>query len=157
MTTATLAEDFVLGKRIFEAGYQVILSSCRVEHHIGDSGAADNLAHRMRWVRSTRRSRPKGYVGEIFTNPLPLALLLLLVDGRAWPWLVAAAVCRMASAWSVAVRVLRDPMFRKWFWAIPLQDVLAFCVWIAGFFGNRVSWRGRTYYLHRDGRFELVR
>ena len=152
-----LAEDFVLGKRVFEAGYRVILSSCRVEHHIGDSGAAENLTHRLRWVRSTRRSRPKGYVGEVFTNPLPLALLLISANPAMWPWLVAAVICRVASAYAVAVRVLRDPGFARRFWAIPLQDIAAFLVWIAGFFGNRVTWRGRTYHLHPDGRFELVR
>jgi ceramide glucosyltransferase len=128
-----------------------------VEHHIGDSGAAENLAHRLRWVRSTRRSRPKGYVGEVFTNPLPLALILTAFNPAMWPWLAASAVCRAASAYAVAVRVLHDRGFRRWFWAIPLQDVVAFVVWIAGFFGKRVTWRGRTYHLHPDGRFELVR
>jgi len=151
-----LAEDFVLGKRIAEEGYGAILSSVRVEHHIGDSSAADNLAHRLRWVRSTRRSRPKGYVGELFTNPLPLALLLTGVDFHFWPWLAASAVLRGISAWAVARWVLRDAAFWRLCWAIPVQDLIAFLVWIAGFFGNRVTWRGRTYYLHRDGRFELV-
>ena len=152
-----LAEDFVLGKQVFEAGYKVILSACRVEHHLGDGGAADNLAHRLRWVRSARRSRPKGYVGEVFTHPLPLALLLVIVDSRMGLWLFGAAVLRALSAWVVGGRVLRDPALSGLFWAIPLQDLLAFLIWIAGFFGNRVTWRGRTYYLHRDGRFELVR
>jgi ceramide glucosyltransferase len=35
------------------------------------------------------------------------------------------------------------------------QDIWNFLIWIAGFFGNTVIWRGRTYYLARDGRFEL--
>jgi ceramide glucosyltransferase len=151
-----LAEDFVLGNRIFEAGYRVILSSCRVEHHIGDSGTAENLAHRLRWVRSTRRSRPKGYAGEIFTHTLPLALILYALNFHLWPWLAAAAVLRAASAWAIARTVLHDPLTRRLFWAIPVQDVLAFVTWIAGFFGSRVSWRGRTYYLRRDGRVELI-
>jgi ceramide glucosyltransferase len=37
-----------------------------------------------------------------------------------------------------------------------LQDLASFCVWIAGFFGNTVTWRGRRYYLHPDGTFELL-
>ena len=36
---------------------------------------------------------------------------------------------------------------------IPLEDLLSFAVWVLGFFGNRIVWRGRRYYLYPDGRF----
>src|SRR5947209_7639078 len=71
-----LAEDFVMGKLAAERGDGVILSSYVIEHHIGAQTLAANLTHRLRWNRSTRRSRPWGYIGQLFTNPLPLALLL---------------------------------------------------------------------------------
>jgi len=151
-----LAEDFMLGKLIFEAGYRVILSSCRVEHHIGTSGWASNLEHRLRWVRSTRRSRPKGYVGEVFTYPVPLALLLTLSLPPMWPALVATLALRAAAVWATATWVLRDSSFRSYWWLVPLQDIGALAVWVAGFFGNHVTWRGRKYYLYRDGRFKLA-
>jgi ceramide glucosyltransferase len=151
-----LAEDFVIGKMVAEAGYRVILSSCVVEHHIGSSAVAANLSHRIRWVRSTRRSRPKGYVGEVFTNPLPLALALWLLLPAAWPVLVVTVVFRAMSVAAVAGWVLHDSLCARYFWALPVEDVLAFLIWVAGFFGNRITWRGRNYYLHRDGRFELI-
>src|SRR5205807_4459543 len=68
-----LAEDFVMGKFAAEAGYGVILSSYVIEHHIGNESLRQNIAHRLRWNRSTRRSRPLGYLGQLFTMPLPLA------------------------------------------------------------------------------------
>jgi uncharacterized membrane protein YphA (DoxX/SURF4 family) len=77
-----LAEDFVLGHRAARRGWTVILSSYVVEHRIGSQSWRANAAHRLRWYRSTRRSRPAGYVGQLFTNPLPLILLLYVV-GRA--------------------------------------------------------------------------
>ena len=55
----------------------MILSSYVIEHRIGSQRFWPNMKHRLRWNRSTRRSRPWGYVGQVFTNPLPLALLLL--------------------------------------------------------------------------------
>ena len=40
--------------------------------------------HRLRWARSTRRSRRLGYVGEVFTKPFALSLLLALVASGYW-------------------------------------------------------------------------
>src|SRR5215831_616047 len=71
-----LAEDFVIGKFAAEAGHGVILSSYVIEHHIGSATFRDNVAHRVRWTRSTRRSRPAGYVGQLFTMPFPIALIV---------------------------------------------------------------------------------
>jgi ceramide glucosyltransferase len=39
---------------------------------------------------------------------------------------------------------------------LPVQDILAFLFWIAGFFGNSILWRGRRYILKRDGTVEPV-
>ena len=79
-----LAEDFVLGNFAAEKGWGVILSSYVIEHHIGSQPFLSNARHRLRWFRSTRRSRPSGYVGQLFTNPLPLALLFWIVQPEWW-------------------------------------------------------------------------
>jgi ceramide glucosyltransferase len=42
-----------------------------------------------------------------------------------------------------------------WWLVIP-QDLLSFCFWVAGFFGNTIQWRGRPYRLRRDGTFESM-
>ncbi len=148
-----LAEDFMLGKLVAEAGWGVILSSYVIEHHIGGGGWRENLRHRLRWVRSTRRSRPAGYVGQFFTYPLPLATILVAVAPAWWPVAAAAALARTAAAWMVAGRVLADPLTARGWWLVALHDYISFILWIAGFFGNTIEWRGRRYCLHRDGRF----
>ncbi|MFI5102132.1 MAG: bacteriohopanetetrol glucosamine biosynthesis glycosyltransferase HpnI [Terriglobales bacterium] len=148
-----LAEDFALGKLAAEAGYGVILSSYVIEHHIGDSTLAENVAHRLRWVRSTRRSRPSGYVGQLFTMPVPLALLAYAAAPRLWPVSLLTVALRATAAYVVSTRVLRAKI--NWL-LLPLEDVLGFISWIAGFFGNTVVWRGRKYRLGADGRFELL-
>jgi len=147
-----LAEDFVLGRLAAESGARVILSRCVVEHQIGSEPARANLAHRLRWNRSTRRSRPAGYVGQIFTNPLPLALALTAVEPHWWPAAAFAIALRAMAARVVAVDVLRG----RTGWALlAWQDLLSFAFWIAGFFGNTIHWRGRDYALLGDGRFVL--
>jgi ceramide glucosyltransferase len=148
-----LAEDFVLGKLVAESGWRVILSSYVIEHRIGTQGFFSNVRHRLRWARSTRRSRPSGYIGQIFTNPLPVALLLTACDASWWPSLILTAFMRALAAWAAAGWVLHDgSTVRRWY-LVPLQDLVSFVFWLAGFFGNTIQWRGRTYRIQPDGRF----
>src|SRR5262249_43994267 len=104
-------------------------------------------------VRSTRRSRPAGYVGQIFTMPLPLALLVAAANPAWWPVLPIAVAIRGFAAWFVAERVLRANL--NWL-LVPVEDIAALLFCIAGFFGNTITWRGRRYKLFTDGRFELL-
>jgi len=151
-----LAEDFVMGKLAAERGDGVILSSYVIEHRIGAQGLVANLKHRLRWNRSTRRSRPSGYIGQLFTIPLPLALILWIAQPGWWPLAAATIVLRAVAGWATAGLVLRDPLTARLFFLVPVQDVLSLAMWIGGFFGNTILWRGRKYYLRPDGRFELV-
>jgi len=148
-----LAEDFVIGKFAAEHGYGVILSSYVIEHHIGSATLAENLTHRLRWARSTRRSRPAGYIGQLFTMPLPLALLVCAFAPAWWPVLPLTLMVRAVAAHMVSSRVLHARI--NWL-LLPIEDILGFCFWLAGFFGNTISWRGRRYRLFSDGRFELM-
>jgi ceramide glucosyltransferase len=148
-----LAEDFVMGKFAAEAGHGVILSSAVVEHHIGSADVFDNAAHRFRWTRSTRRSRPWGYVGQLFTMPLPLAIALVAADASYWPVALAAMAFRFVAAYVVSSCVLKAKL--NWL-LLPVEDLAAFCFWVGGFFGNTIVWRGRRYLLHPDGRFDLI-
>ncbi len=148
-----LAEDFVIGKFAAEAGHGVMLSSYVIEHHIGDSTLGDNIEHRLRWARSTRRSRPAGYVGQLFTMPLPLAILVCAFAPAWWPVLPVTLFVRVLAAWAVSSRVLRARI--NWL-LVPIEDMMGFCFWLAGFFGDTISWRGRRYRLFADGKFELM-
>ena len=144
-----IAEDFDLGRLVAAAGFGVILSSQAIEHRIGSESIAKNFEHRIRWGRTSRRSRPAGYIGQIFTYPLPLSLLLCAAMPHAWPVLAIATAIRYASAWMTCQVVLRARL--NWI-LLPLEDVLGLLFWIAGFFGNTITWRGRTYRIDGQGR-----
>ena len=148
-----LAEDFVMGKFAVESGYGVMLSSYVIEHHIGSETLEENIAHRLRWGRSTRRSRPAGYVGQLFTMPFPIALLVCLAWPAWWPVLPIAIVVRGLAAYAVSWKVLRARL--NWL-LLPVEDVMGFCFWIMGCFGNTIFWRGRRYRLDSAGKFELI-
>ncbi len=154
-----LAEDFQVGRRARQAGFDVRLGTHVVTHRIGSESLASNFAHRLRWRRSTRRSRPAGYWGELFANPLPWAAALLPTASWAgWAWWVfgTCIVLRAASAVAVGRIALGDSLVVRRWWLLPVQDVLSLGVWCAGLFGKRVAWRDRVYELTRDGRMRRI-
>ena len=127
-----------------------------IEHHIGSQPFLSNARHRLRWFRSTRRSRPSGYVGQLFTNPLPLALLFWIVQPEWRAVAFATIVVRALAAIATAHWILRDRLTARLWFLVPVQDCLSFVFWIGGFFGNAVTWRGRRYLLMKDGTFRLI-
>jgi len=148
-----LAEDYMLGRIAAELGFVVRISQYVVEHRIGSESMVKNFSHRLRWARSTRRSRPWGYVGQFFTHCLPIGVMAALVCHELWAALIVTVALRAASAWTVSTGILRARI--PWL-LLPLQDMLGFGFWIAGFFGNSIHWRGQRYILNRDGTVQLA-
>ena len=72
-----------------------------------------------------------------------------------WPVLAITALLRATAAWATASAVLHDPLTARRWYLVPVQDIASFLVWIAGFFGNTILWRGRKYSLLKDGTFRL--
>ena len=150
-----LAEDFVMGNAMHARGRTVILSRCVVEHHIGNDSVARNWKHRLRWARSTRRSRRMGYIGEIFTKPVAIATIFWILAPGAWGLLVITLMFRAGVAWATAVEILHDPLIARFWWLLLVEDYSSFATWILGFFGNKILWRGRELTLLPDGSFRM--
>jgi ceramide glucosyltransferase len=132
-----------------------LLSSSLIQHRIGSQRMLPNLSHRLRWARSTRRSRPVGYWGQIFTYPLPIALTLFALRPHVWPLVLFTLAMRSGAAVATARLLLNDPLFRRQWWLLPVQDVLGFFVWMGGFLGDTIIWRNRKCTVMRDGRLDL--
>ncbi len=147
-----ISEDYMLGRIASDLGFGVGFSSYVIEHRIGSDTMWTNFAHRIRWARTSRRSRRWGYVGQFFTFPLPITWLVCLLHPTFWPLIFVTALFRIVSAWTVAVKILDAPV--NWL-LLPLQDLLGFAFWIAGFFGRTITWRGQKYLLNDDGTLAL--
>src|SRR5262249_1857071 len=117
-----LADDFVLGQWASDAGYQVALLPQPVNHHATALGFTSSFKHRLRWNRSSRFSRPAGYIGQGFTYGLPWALLLFLAAPFWWSGslLLVVASARMWLAYELGTRLLTDHEALRPFWFIPL-------------------------------------
>lgn len=154
-----LADDFLLGNLIERDGYEVRLSDHVVETAMQPAGLRGMMRHQMRWARSTRISRPMGYLGLILTHGTALALLNVVVDrASAFSWMLFAStlVVRLTMGWMIGVHWLGDRILKKYFWLVPVRDLLSFLIWCLSWVGKRVEWRGRLFEVARDGKMILV-
>ncbi len=146
-----LADDYELGARVDRAGYCVALSAEVVETAIPAYGWRGFADHQLRWGRTVRDSRPWGYVGLIFTHGLGWALINVLTSGLS-PlslWLLGLSFfLRLTLAMMVGAEVLGDHQVLPRLWLLPLRDLAAMGIWVAGFAGNTIVWRGHRFVLH---------
>jgi len=149
-----LADDYELGARVDGAGYRVALSAEVVETNVAAYGWGGFIDHQLRWARTVRDARPWGYAGLIFTHGLGWALINV-VAGGANPmslWLLGLSFfVRLSMAMTVGAEVLSDHHVLPNLWLLPLRDLVAMGVWVAGFAGNTIVWRGERFVL-KDGK-----
>ena len=139
---------------IKQNGQKVLLSDCVVQTSIADYNWRQFFEHQLRWSRTIRDARPWGYLGFGVTFGFWWALLASILSGNdVWPWmlLISIAALRGIVALFVGVRVLKDSSVLKYAFLIPIRDIVAFWIWVAGWFGNRITWRGQKFVL-RHGR-----
>jgi ceramide glucosyltransferase len=154
-----LADDYQLGNRVFRAGYRLELSDCFVESVMHRESLATVLSRQLRWARTMRASRPGGYLAAGITQPFPALCLALILSWGGWTGLAACLLLygvRSLCALLFSRAYIRDGLFPRWLWLLPLRDFLAFATWALSFAGQKVLWRGHSYRLVAGGRMKEV-
>lgn len=143
-----LADDYELGHRIAQHK-RVVLSRSVVETHLPDYDFSGFIAHQLRWARTIRASRPGGYAGLLLTFTLPWAIaqLCMFQNSASLVIFAAAMLARLAMS-VVSSRVVLQERAAP-LWLVPLRDVVAVGIWIAGWAGKKISWRGENFTLER--------
>ena len=163
VTADYCADDFVLGNETHKLGQTVALSHHSIDHMVLHSSLAGSLKHQIRWMKSTRFSRPLGHVGAALTFSVPFGLLALAATARlghpAWGFglLAWSIATRLALSVAVGRSVVGDS---SWFGLLalyPIRDLMGFCFWVASYAGRRILWRGRVYELLPGGKMRAAR
>ncbi len=155
------SDDFVLGNLVAEkAGLNVVLSHyTRVGHVLTAQTFRKTFKTQLRWMQSTRYSRPKGHLGTGLTFSTPFGLLGLICAGALHHWHLGLALLawgylnRVVQAVTIGWGVIGDKRALRGALVYPLRDLLGFIVWVSSYLGgDAFTWRGETYRFTEGGR-----
>jgi ceramide glucosyltransferase len=152
------SDDYVLGNKIWAAGYKVIFSHHFVYHVLTPRPFLRTLGDQLRWMKSTRHSRPWGHLGTGLTFAMPFGVLgfvaaAALGNLRLAAVLIAIAFLnRVVQAVAVGWGLLRDPRALRLCWLYALRDFQGFVVWVASYLSRNFYWRGETYRFAAGGK-----
>jgi ceramide glucosyltransferase len=156
------SDDFLLGAGVAGLGRQVVLSAHVIDHIVLNLTLPTSIKHQVRWMRSTRFSRPLGHLGTALTFSVPYAMLAAVGGAGLGRTLLGLALgiygvaARMAMAGLVSFRVVEDRAPLRTVLLYPLRDLMGFFFWAASYASSKVLWRGRVYRLREQGRMERV-
>lgn len=176
-----LADDFYLGHKTHQAGYQVQLVPYVVDTVIPQQGFRAFFHQQLRWARTVRSCRPRGYFWSVITHGMTASTLFLLLSRFSRPgWVLFALtlLVRLGTAWGMGWKYLNrhDPKERvacagekapakgpvisqakpshvaSYLCLLPVRDWLGTLFWLLSFLGNTVTWRDRRFVLDGEGR-----
>ncbi|MBV8113572.1 MAG: bacteriohopanetetrol glucosamine biosynthesis glycosyltransferase HpnI [Silvibacterium sp.] len=157
MLGAYCADDFVLGNAIVAKGHTVVLSRHVINHIVLNTSFADSQKHQIRWMKSTRFSRPKGHFGTCLTFSVPFGLISALAAAVLRHPLLGlgllgySVLSRLLLAFVVGGLVVRDRNLLRTAILFPLRDLLGFIYWAASYGSSEIVWRNQIYRLAPGG------
>jgi len=156
------AEDFVIGNRLAAKGIGVQMATHVIRLMVQDQPFWLSFKDQLRWMRSTRKSRPWGHFGTGATFAMPFGLAGLfwgLLSGHAGMgvvWLLGMVANRWIQAGTV-LRVLGDPDWVRGTAIYPLRDLLGSLLWVGSYVSKRFYYRGGIYVLNEGGTVDAVK
>jgi ceramide glucosyltransferase len=148
-----LAEDAASTKVVRDAGKRVRLVDCPFGQPLGRRSIADVWKRQLRWARLRRDSFKACYAPEVLSSGLlPVLLAGVAADIANISPLGGAAMA--GAVWyggeAALAYVARWPLTMLSPLAWVARDVLLIPLWIAGWFGNDIVWRGNQMDLADD-------
>ncbi len=148
-----VGSDYHLGNLVAEAGYRIELAPYILETDSGNESLKQLFQRELRWMRTSRWQRGWLYYSIATTYGTVYCLPLLLLSGFA-PWAIAVSGItiglRITQSFVAAIK-MGCPKLIRWFWLLPIRDLLNFVVWAIGGIGQKIYWRGRQLQISEGG------
>jgi ceramide glucosyltransferase len=147
----------VLGNAIAANGHRIELSTHVIDHLVLNSDFVDSQKHQIRWMKSTRFSRPKGHFGTALTFGVPFGLLACIAamamhhTALGLGLLAYSVISRTVLALIVGAAVVEDRSLFRTALLYPLRDLLGFFYWAASYGSREIVWRNQIYRLAAGG------
>lgn len=151
-----LAEDYVMGEIYRENKIPVSTNCVWVTNYNSSTSVKDFVSRVRRWCSMRFRLEPFYYIGEIFTNPISIALLALPFLGEnGFAVLAATIILKIIIEYVCLFTVNReDSRNKKILLLYPLlmiyKDILLFLIYPVPFLKNTVKWRGKKIFIGKN-------
>ncbi|RRA50155.1 glycosyltransferase [Acidipila sp. EB88] len=157
------SDDYLLGNWVAALGYKVMLSPHVIDHIVLNLTFLTSMKHQIRWMKSTRFSRPKGHFGTGLTFSVPFGLLAFASAAALHhAWLGVALLAygvgsRMALALLLGLSVVKESALLRTVLLYPLRDLMGFIYWVLSYTSGKILWRGELYRLGENGLMQSAR
>jgi ceramide glucosyltransferase len=155
-----LADDYMIGEYAARAGYRVAICPYVVDNMLHEPALGDVLRREHRWSHTIRALRPSGHFFSVTMNTISVAIAAGTIAGLAAG---APLVALGLVATAVALRVgLHHAVCRTLgigrpgpLWLVPIRDIVSTAMWLSGYFGHTVRWRGENLAVRQGGTITL--
>lgn len=161
-----LAEDYLLGRAVAEAGYRVVTLGYPIRTCNRRWSLERMVRRHVRWSQIRRHVAPPIFALEPLAQPVLWALLLLLSClFETSPLSRIGANAILASLMSllttvldglVVSRITGEPFTLSKLWLSPLKTVLALVAWLRAWVDPIVTWRDQRYRIGPGSRLSPV-
>ena len=158
-----IADDSTMGKYLFAAGYQSIITKVRGNVPEPRKSFLEFWAHQHRWHLTYRTTISLlEYFLLPLTHPflaalsLPFVLPFAGIDSSVgWIILIFYVSIRWLGIALLNLLYFQEPAMWRSMWFLPLTEILLLGAWIRALIQTTTSWRGRVYRVGQGGK--LVR
>jgi ceramide glucosyltransferase len=159
-----LADDYQLGRQTARLGRRIVFSTMVVDCRESPRNWAQAWAHQARWARTIRVCQPVLFFFSVVDNATFWPLLWLAASrlagaaafGSVFPVCGFFFIFRIFTALEQERRLTGSRAHFRWFWMVPVKDLLNLAVWVAAFTGSQIQWGGCRYRVLPGGRLRNI-